>query len=121
MVFVGIGGVLGAISRYLLGKWIMSSTSTVFPLGTWMINISGSFALGILASIYSNGIIHEFLWMLFGIGFLGSYTTFSTFGYEVFQLLQKKLRVYAAVYIVMSVVLGVLFAFVGSMIGELIV
>lgn len=117
MLFVGAGGVIGAIGRYLLGKWIMSRSKTTFPLGTWLINISGSFALGLFVSFYSNGKIYEWLWLLIGIGFLGSYTTMSTFGYEVVQLLQKRQKCTAIVYVVTSVVLGVLFVFLGMMLG----
>lgn len=121
MIFVGIGGALGAMIRYLVGKWIMNKTTTLFPLGTWLINISGSFSLGILVALHMNSSINEWLWLLLGVGFLGAYTTFSTFGYEVLQLLQNKLQSYAIVYVVTSVVLGILFAFLGAWIGQIIV
>ncbi len=120
MIFVGVGGVLGAITRYLLGRWITSKTSIKYPIGTWLINISGSLFLGIIITIYINNPL-EWVWLLLGIGFLGSYTTFSTFGYEIFQLLQQGSRGSTITYVVTSIVLGVMFAFAGVLIGGLFI
>ncbi|MEJ9212231.1 fluoride efflux transporter CrcB [Bacillus smithii] len=115
MIWVGIGGIFGAISRYLLGKWITGKTSSVFPFGTWFINLTGSFMLGILAVLHSNKIIPEWSWLLIGTGFIGAYTTFSTFGYETIKMLQKKDTRNAIIYVSTSVLLGVLFAWIGGL------
>ncbi|MEC0259902.1 fluoride efflux transporter CrcB [Paenibacillus lautus] len=119
MLFVGIGGIFGAISRFLLGKWITSKAVSRFPVGTWLINISGSFLLGLLAALHGNLIVPDWTWLLLGTGFLGAYTTFSTFGYETIQLLQKKEMGSAVMYVSSSVVLGVLFAWLGNIAGSL--
>lgn len=118
MLFVGIGGVFGAISRFLLGKWITSKTSVVFPFGTWIINISGSFVLGLLAVLHLGNVIPVWSWLLFGTGFLGAYTTFSTFGYETIQMLQKKDTKRALIYVLSSMILGILFASIGGLIAS---
>lgn len=121
MLWVGIGGIFGAISRFLLGKWIMGKTSAKLPLGTWIINLSGSFLLGVLAILHVGHVIPDWLWLLFGTGFLGAYTTFSTFGYETIQMLQQKDTRRAVIYVSSSVILGILFAWIGGVIGSGIV
>lgn len=113
MLFVGIGGMLGAISRYAIGQWISKWAPKQFPFGTWMINISGSFALGLLVALHQNTELDEAVWLLLGTGYFGAYTTFSTFSYETFQLLQHNRKVQAILYITTSSVLGILFAFIG--------
>lgn len=117
MLLVGIGGFFGAISRYLLGKWISSKASKRFPLGTWVINISGSFLLGFLSSLQEADAVPAWLWLLLGAGYLGAYTTFSTFGYEAMQLFQNKETKSAVWYIAASIVLGIWFAWMGNIIG----
>lgn len=116
MLLVGIGGILGAISRFMVGEWITSKTKATFPIGTWVINISGSFILGMLVAMHLKNQTSEWFWLFFGTGFLGAYTTFSTFGYETIQLLQKKDTINAVIYVSTSVVLGVVFAWIGSLI-----
>ncbi|PFO08501.1 fluoride efflux transporter CrcB [Bacillus sp. AFS076308] len=117
MLFVGIGGILGAIMRFQLGKWIAAKTSVAFPFGTFIINITGSFVLGFLAVLHLGKEISEWIWLLCGTGFLGAYTTFSTFGYETIQMLQKRETKNAALYVSISVFFGIIFAWVGSIIG----
>ncbi|WHY66522.1 fluoride efflux transporter CrcB [Neobacillus sp. SuZ13] len=117
MLFVGIGGIFGAILRFQLGKWITSKTTYKFPLATWIINISGSFVLGLLAVVHQGEGIPDWLWLLGGTGFLGAYTTFSTFGYETIQMLQKREIKHAVFYVSTSVLLGILFAWIGSIVG----
>ena len=117
MLFVGIGGIFGAILRFQLGKWITSKTTYKFPLATWIINISGSFVLGLLAVLHLGKGMPDWLWLLGGTGFLGAYTTFSTFGYETIQMLQKRETKQAVFYVTTSVLLGILFAWIGSIIG----
>ncbi|TWD91633.1 CrcB protein [Neobacillus bataviensis] len=117
MLFVGIGGIFGAIMRFQLGKWITAKTSGVFPIGTFIINITGSFVLGLLAVLHLEKEIPEWFWLLCGTGFIGAYTTFSTFGYETIQMLQKRETKYAVLYVSISVFFGIIFAWVGSIIG----
>ena len=118
MLLAGIGGIFGAILRFLLGKWITRKTSGKLPLGTWIINLSGSFVLGLLAVLHLGEFIPDWFWFLCGTGFLGAYTTFSTFGYETIQMFQKRETKNAVFYVTSSVMLGVLFAWIGGLIGN---
>lgn len=113
MILVGIGGFLGAITRYLIGQWLTPKLSTSFPLTTWLINISGSLVLGILAGLQ----LPTTLWLFFATGFLGAYTTFSTFGYETLYLIKQKHTRIAIFYVFSSVLVGILFAWFGFLLA----
>jgi CrcB protein len=104
MFFVGIGGALGALTRFQLGRMISPKANTVFPLGTFIINISGAVLLGLLTGIN----VSNRGYFLFGDGFLGAYTTFSTFMYEGFNLFQGNEKLNAAIYIGGSLILGII-------------
>lgn len=111
MLWVAAGGMIGAPTRYLLGKWAASAFGTRFPWGTWIINLSGSLLLGILAGKQQQ--MAEWMYLFVGVGFTGAYTTFSTFGYETVMLLSQKRRIAAAVYVISSALLGLAGAAIG--------
>lgn len=111
MMLIGIGGGLGAISRYALGLWVGKKNG--FPVATLLINITGSFVLGYLAGQYDYGNLPEWLWAFLGVGFLGGYTTFSTFGHESITLFLNKKYMMAIFYILFSVLFSVLAAYAG--------
>ena len=113
---VGVGGIFGSIARYLLGKVISERSSSLFPTGTFAINISGAFLLGILSTVNTGNNIY----ILFGDGFLGAYTTFSTFMYEGFHLFQEKEKMNAFTYILLSLVMGVIGYAIGNYLGNCI-
>ncbi|MDP4089232.1 MAG: fluoride efflux transporter CrcB [Bacillota bacterium] len=102
-VLVGIGGALGSVTRYILGRFISERSNSKIPLGTFIINITGAFFLGIV----SNSVAGRNLSLLLADGFLGAYTTFSTFMYEGFNLFQEKEKLNAFTYIFGSLILGV--------------
>ncbi len=83
LLLVMAGGILGGLSRYQLGQIIASRHRGIFPLATFVINVSGAFALGFLSSLT----LPSALILLFGQGFLGSFTTFSTLMYEELNLI----------------------------------
>lgn len=86
LVYIGIGGFIGSVSRYLLSKYLNNFT-TNFPLGTLCVNIIGSFVLGfILATITSGRKIPENIRDMLTIGLIGGFTTMSSFAYESFRL-----------------------------------
>jgi len=115
-LLIGLGGALGAICRYSLGLAIMQNYKGTFPRGTWMINITGSFLLGLLFNLHTQGLIQDWVLSLFGVGFCGAYTTFSTFGNETVQLIvTNKLRL-AAIYVGSSVLLTLIAAWIGLVI-----
>ncbi|PLR85650.1 fluoride efflux transporter CrcB [Bacillus sp. V33-4] len=105
---IGLGGSFGAAARYILGTIINKRTQRLFPFptGTWLINITGSFLLGFIANLHIGNQIEEWGWFLFGVGFCGAFTTFSTFGYEVIMLLQSKDIKLALIYVLSSIILS---------------
>ncbi len=113
ILFICFGGVLGTLSRYYLGKWIMSHRLFMFPLGTWVINITGSLLLGVLFSLHLQSSFPDWIWGMFGIGFCGAYTTFSTFGLETISLIKSGKLKLCALYVISSVGLGILAVFIG--------
>ena len=109
LVLVAFGGGFGACLRYLVGRWAVTAMGAGLPFGTWMVNLSGSFAMGLLAGWLSrmdNG--DEALRLLLGVGVLGGFTTFSAFSLEVFTMINRNEIGLAAAYVVSSVAGGVL-------------
>jgi len=86
---LSIGGVAGVNARYWLGVWINRWASSQFPWATFSINVSGSFAIGFLTALLARWSPHSYLRLLILVGFLGGYTTFSTFAFESVTLLQR--------------------------------
>ncbi len=116
LVLVGIGGALGSLARFSLGKMMIKRTKASFLFGTFAINISGAMLLGAVSglSISTNA------YLLLGDGFLGAYTTFSTFMYEGFQLSQSKKK-NAVVYVIGTLTLGMLGYLFGFMLSKIAV
>jgi len=107
IMVIALGGALGALSRYGLGLWISSKWSQGFPLGTFIINITGAFLLGFLNIFFIEKLTISPLWRLgIGVGFLGAYTTFSTFGYETIMLLEGGSLLTAGLYTLLTVIIG---------------
>lgn len=107
ILVIALGGALGALSRYGLGLWISSKWNQGFPLHTFLINISGAFLLGFLNILFVERLTVNPLWRLgIGIGFLGAYTTFSTFSFEVITLLEGGSLFTAGLYTLLSIVIG---------------
>lgn len=107
MLLVGVGGFMGAAARYLLSKAINRLWRGSFPLATLLINVGGSFLLGIIIfqPLSFTGWENN-LGLLAGVGFLGAFTTFSTFEYETLSLLEKGRTVAAVVYVFASFTVG---------------
>ncbi len=87
-LFIGAGGFVGAILRFLISGWVQRVSGSLFPYGTLSVNVIGSFAIGFLAMLFEDVIAPE--WKAFAVtGFLGALTTFSTFSYETVIMLQE--------------------------------
>lgn len=87
-LWVGAGGFLGANARYLLGSWLIGRLGGAFPYHTLLINISGSLAIGLVLGALMVRADMDPAWRLFlVVGFLGGYTTFSSYSFELVQLL----------------------------------
>ena len=87
ILLVAIGGAIGAAARYLAGVWIAARLGTGFPWGTFFVNITGSFLIGIVLVLVAGGTLPAEARLFFAVGILGGYTTFSSFSYETLQLL----------------------------------
>ena len=104
---VGVGGFLGAIARFVVASWIGQKWGRSFPLGTFFVNVSGSFLIGLLMSLFIEKFMVNPQWrLLLVVGFLGAYTTFSTFEYETGGLIKDGEWFIALMNIVFSVVAG---------------
>ena len=119
-LLLALGGALGALCRYHGGRIIHRCITTTFPLGTFAINLSGSFLLGLLAGLLGRhpGWPVEDLNLLFGIGFCGAYTTFSSFAFETIQLWRQAQRRHAIVNLLAQPLLGGCVAWLGLLIGS---
>lgn len=87
-LLVGVGGFLGANARFLLARWVGVLVETRFPLGTFLINMSGSFLLGVVGTLVAQKVFpnSDAVRLALGVGFLGAFTTFSTFEFETHAL-----------------------------------
>src|SRR6476661_8817976 len=87
-LWVGLGGFLGANARYILGLWIVGRVGSAFPWNTLLINVTGSLAIGVILTVLTERIVADPAWRLFlVVGFLGGYTTFSSYTFEAISLL----------------------------------
>ncbi len=89
-LWISLGAVLGAASRYAISRWIARISSVTFPLGTLVINVSGSLLLGFFLIWTTERVLADPRWRLFvAIGFCGSYTTFSSYAFETIAYLEQ--------------------------------
>jgi CrcB protein len=110
---IAIAGFLGAITRYGLGLWFPQSSELTFPWVTLFINLSGSLMLGYLTGLLIRRRMSAWFGDVVGTGFLGSFTTFSTFNGQLWQLLEHQAYVTAAFYVLLSAVGGWILAIIG--------
>lgn len=111
---ISVGGALGANARYAVGLWAGSRWGVAFPWGTLLINVTGSFLLAFYLTLVTERFSGRSTTRLFvATGFLGTFTTFSTFSYETVQLVQDGEIFRALVYVVASLVAGLVAAAVG--------
>ena len=117
-LLISLGGMLGANARYLVAGWVTQWLGLAFPWGTFLVNLSGSFVLGLFLAYMSRFPASDCPRLFFAVGFLGAYTTFSTFSFESIQLLQNGRFMIALSYVVGSAVLGLLGAWFGFSLGK---
>jgi CrcB protein len=117
-VVLSIGGALGVNARYWLGVWMSQWTSPRFPWATVTINVSGSFAIGFLTTALARWLPHPQVRLCVLVGFLGGYTTFSTFAFESLTLWERGEIRLAMVNIAGSVVAGLVAVSLGVLLAR---
>lgn len=106
IALVLIGGAVGAPLRYLTDLFVRSRVDSVFPWGTFIVNVTGSLVLGVTAALVDGGTWAPWLLVLVGTGLCGAFTTFSTFGYETVRLLEEGSLLAAATHSLASLLVG---------------
>jgi CrcB protein len=116
---VMIGGALGAVSRFIIGSLILRSYAGTFPLPTFVINVTGSFLIGVLMTLFQNRANLQVNWRIFLVtGILGGYTTFSSFEWEALMTLRSGEAGIGFLYLALSVVLGLGCAWLGLVLAN---
>ena len=119
---IAIGGAFGAVARYLINVSPLNAVFDKFPLPTFVINVTGSFLIGFLMILFADKYSsNENLRMAIIVGFLGAFTTFSTFEMEMFGLVREKQLVTAFVYLALSILVGFIGVVAGVSLGRRVV
>ena len=118
-MWVGVAGFFGAVSRYWLDGWVTRLSGGGFPWGTFVVNISGCFAIGLLTTVLTERLLpHPTVRVAVTVGFVGAYTTFSTVAYESLRQIQDGAFGLAVANVVGSLVIGVSAAWLGVVAGR---
>lgn len=112
-LLIALGGAAGSVLRYLLGGVVQRSSSSGFPIGTMVVNVSGCFLIGILVRQFLNMQLSNDLRALLIVGFCGGFTTFSTFSAETLTLIEGGEYARAMAYVFLSVILCLLATLTG--------
>ncbi len=115
LFLVGAGGFLGSIARYSMSLFTTKYISTIFPTGTFLVNIMGSFIIGFLYAYLEKYPQHEIYRFFLVTGFCGGFTTFSSFSAENLFLLQKGHYTLFFIYVISSILLCLLFVYFGTL------
>lgn len=119
-IAIALGAIAGALSRYYLGLWLNHWLGTAFPYSTLIINLTGCFGMGVIVTLFFhlNNQIHPNIRVLLTTGFLGSYTTFSSYELDTARLLQQQHVASALLYWAASAGLGLVSLYLGMAIAE---
>ena len=120
LLAIGVGGASGSMLRYAVSVWL-SRAHGAFPMATFLINVGGSFLIGVFARVFSTPDSSPVLRAALTIGFCGGFTTFSTFSAEFVALVQEGRTLRAAAYVAASLITGVLAVFAGLALGDRLV
>ena len=120
-LLVGVGGFIGANARFVVARLVGAMFETTFPLGTFVINVSGSFLLGVLGTIIVQKVMpgSEAMRLALGVGFLGAYTTFSTFEFETHALFEDGSWLTATTNMFASLLVGLLAVRAGIVLAKI--
>ncbi len=118
---VAIGGACGSVLRFWVGSYVSNRTGARFPAGTFLVNITASFLIGFLVTILAAKVSWSPQWRyLILIGFIGGYSTFSTFEFETFRIFQEGEFLIAGLNVLLSVVVGLFSVWLGVISGKTI-
>lgn len=121
IILVGTGGFLGSISRFLASRFIQDNFSSAFPFGTFFVNITGCFLIGIIYGFSEKSTLLTPGWKMFlAVGFCGGFTTFSTFTNENLALLRDGAFFHFMLYTGLSVFIGIMATFFGVLITKIL-
>jgi fluoride exporter len=120
LIFIGAGGFLGSVSRFLASRFLQNSFASAFPFGTFFVNITGCLLIGLIYGFSERTSLLTQGWKMFlAIGFCGGFTTFSTFANENLALLRDGAYFHFFIYTGLSVFLGIFATFLGVTITKL--
>lgn len=120
-IAISLGAIAGALSRYYITLWMMQRFGTAFPYGTFLINITGCLAMGffVTLTLERSLVLPPELRLMVTTGFLGAYTTFSTYGLETAALIRDRHYRFASLYGLGSVILGIVAVWLGFTLARL--
>ena len=113
LLFVGGGGFLGSVFRYVISRYVETNWLSSFPYGTFLVNIAGCLIIGLIYGLSIKNIASGEARLLLATGFCGGFTTFSSFSYEFLSLLQDGQLWYAFLYSFGSLLIGLLAVWLG--------
>ena len=118
---IAIGGAIGALARYLVATLIQRHVPVGFPWGTFVVNVTGCFVMGVVVTVLRDRIVASPNWLfLVPIGFIGAYTTFSTFEMELFNANADGAWLIGGAYLAGSVVVGYVALWMGVMVARVV-
>jgi CrcB protein len=117
---IGTGGFIGANVRFLIGRWAVQRWGAAFPYGTLIINVAGCFILGLFATLATRLAWNDAWRLLIAVGFVGAFTTFSTFEYETFELVGQGNMLRALANLLGSIAFGFSAVFLGVVLARLL-
>ena len=119
LIYIGIFGGLGCVARYLASGWTYQLVGRNLPYGTLLVNIVGSFLLGLLMTFgLRSTLFSPEIRIGLAVGFMGGFTTFSTFSYETLRLMEDGSLWQAGINVILNVVLCLLFALLGMLVAR---
>ena len=119
ILLVALGGAVGSAARYVVSRYVGETVASVFPWPTFAVNIVGCLIIGLLSTLVSAGTLTPAMKLILITGFCGGFTTFSTFANENLSLMRTGDMLVAALYIGLSMICGIIAAYVGMKIGRL--
>ncbi|WP_119065736.1 fluoride efflux transporter CrcB [Rubrobacter indicoceani] len=119
LILVALGGGIGAALRYGVGLWLASSLGPGFPWGTFFVNVTGSFVIGVALALVAGGQLPSEARLFLAVGLMGGYTTFSSYSYETLVMISSGSTLAALMNVFGQLVLGFSAVYVGVVVGRI--